>query len=185
MHIHLFFGHISWLCPVVYFCHATVPLENPLWASSDANHPPTFPPFQHQTQTTSSVSRSRSWLVSKPGQRSEYQHHHRHNHRHHHHYEYLKSSSSSPASASLWSWSQHCAGKVSGPYELWWWEVLTMIILTIEDVMVEIEDAGWKQVTKTEDKSSIKEEEVRSLFNMIDKDKSGSLSKRVTRRSFP
>ena len=58
-----------------------------------------------------------------------------------------------------------------------------MIILTIEDVMVEIEDAGWKQVTKTEDKSSIKEEEVRSLFNMIDKDKSGSLSKRVTRRS--
>lgn len=60
-----------------------------------------------------------------------------------------------------------------------------MIILTIEDVMVEIEDAGWKQVTKTEDKSSIKEEEVRSLFNMIDKDKSGSLSKRVTRRSFP
>ena len=59
-----------------------------------------------------------------------------------------------------------------------------MIILTIEDVMVEIEDAGWKQVTKTEDKSSIKEEEVRSLFNMIDKDKSGSLSKRVTRRSF-
>ena len=60
-----------------------------------------------------------------------------------------------------------------------------MIIFTIEDVMVEIEDAGWKQVTKTEDKSSIKEEEVRSLFNMIDKDKSGSLSKRVTRRSFP
>ena len=46
--------------------------------------------------------------------------------------------------------------------------------------MVEIEHAGWKQVGKFEDKSDIKEEEVRSLFNLIDKDKSGSLSKRVT-----
>ena len=45
--------------------------------------------------------------------------------------------------------------------------------------MVEIEDAGWKQVGKTEDKSAIKEEEVRTLFNLIDKDRSGSLSKRV------
>ena len=45
--------------------------------------------------------------------------------------------------------------------------------------MVEIEDAGWRQVGKTEDKSAIKEEEVRTLFNLIDKDRSGSLSKRV------
>ena len=49
--------------------------------------------------------------------------------------------------------------------------------------MVEIEDAGWRQVSKTEDKSAIKEEEVRTLFNMIDKDRSGSLSKRVRSRT--
>ena len=45
--------------------------------------------------------------------------------------------------------------------------------------MIEIEDAGWRQVGKTEDRSAVKEEEVRTLFNMIDKDRSGSLSKRV------
>jgi len=50
-------------------------------------------------------------------------------------------------------------------------------------VMVEIEDAGWRQVTKTEDKSAIKEEEVRTLFNMIDKDRSGSLSKREAKKA--
>ena len=51
--------------------------------------------------------------------------------------------------------------------------------ITMQAVLVEIESAGWKQVGKTEDKSDIKEEEVRSLFNLIDKDKSGSLSRRV------
>ena len=51
--------------------------------------------------------------------------------------------------------------------------------------MVEIEDAGWRQVGKTEDKSAIKEEEVRTLFNLIDKDRSGSLSKRVRREARP
>ena len=30
--------------------------------------------------------------------------------------------------------------------------------------MVEIEDAGWRQVGKTEDKSAIKEEEVSNLL---------------------
>ena len=49
--------------------------------------------------------------------------------------------------------------------------------------MVEIEDAGWRQVSKSEDKSGIKEEDVRTLFNMIDKDRSGSLSKRVRRQT--
>ena len=53
------------------------------------------------------------------------------------------------------------------------------IRLFLQAVMVEIEDAGWRQVAKTEDRSAIKEEEVRTLFNMIDKDRSGSLSKRV------
>ena len=43
--------------------------------------------------------------------------------------------------------------------------------LFLQAVMVEIEDAGWRQVSKTEDKSAIKEEEVRTLFNMIDKDR--------------
>ena len=51
--------------------------------------------------------------------------------------------------------------------------------LFLQAVLVEIEDAGWRQVSKTEDKSAIKEEEVRTLFNLIDKDRSGSLSKRV------
>ena len=51
--------------------------------------------------------------------------------------------------------------------------------------MVEIEDAGWRQVSKSEDKSGIKEEEVRTLFNMIDKDRSGSLSKRVRVQTNP
>jgi hypothetical protein len=46
--------------------------------------------------------------------------------------------------------------------------------------MTEVSQAGWKKVdVKTE--TGIKEEEVRSLFNMIDKDKSGSLSLRVGR----
>ena len=55
----------------------------------------------------------------------------------------------------------------------------TQNYLRLQAVLVEIEDAGWRQVTKSEDKSAIKEEEVRTLFNLIDKDRSGSLSKRV------
>ena len=45
--------------------------------------------------------------------------------------------------------------------------------------MAQIQGAGWKQCDQPEDKSSIKEEEVRALFNMIDKDGSGELTKRV------
>ena len=46
-------------------------------------------------------------------------------------------------------------------------------------MLVEIQGAGWRQCEQPGDKSSIKEEEVRALFNMIDKDGSGELTKRV------
>ena len=46
--------------------------------------------------------------------------------------------------------------------------------------MMEVTEAGWRKVEGKENTAtSIKEEEVRSLFNMIDKDKSGTLSLRV------
>ena len=45
--------------------------------------------------------------------------------------------------------------------------------------MIEIQNAGWKQCGQVEDKSQIQEEEILALFNMIDKDGSGSLTKRV------
>ena len=47
--------------------------------------------------------------------------------------------------------------------------------------MAEIQDAGWKQCEKLDDKSMIKEDEIKVLFDMIDKDGSGSLTKRVSR----
>ena len=43
--------------------------------------------------------------------------------------------------------------------------------------MKKLTESGWKKV----DAESIKEEDIRALFDMIDKDRSGSLSKRVTR----
>ena len=46
-------------------------------------------------------------------------------------------------------------------------------------MLAEIQGAGWRQCEQPEDRSSIKEEEVRALFNMIDKDGSGELTKRV------
>ena len=49
--------------------------------------------------------------------------------------------------------------------------------------MAEIQEAGWKQCEKVEDKSGIKEEEIKALFDMIDKDGSGSLTRRVS--TFP
>merc|ERR1719410_1533754 len=49
-------------------------------------------------------------------------------------------------------------------------------------VMIEIQNAGWKQCGQVDDKSQIQEEEILALFNMIDKDGSGSLTKRETRR---
>ena len=57
----------------------------------------------------------------------------------------------------------------------------TSIFLTlfIKAVLIEIQDAGWKRFDKSDDKSAIKEEEILALFNLIDKDGSGSLTKRV------
>jgi len=50
-------------------------------------------------------------------------------------------------------------------------------------VLKQIQGAGWKQCEPPEDRSSIKEEEVRALFNMIDKDGSGELTKRETKKA--
>ena len=43
--------------------------------------------------------------------------------------------------------------------------------------MKKFTEAGWKQA---ETKDNIDEEEIKALFDMIDKDKSGSLSMRVS-----
>lgn len=51
--------------------------------------------------------------------------------------------------------------------------------------MAEIQEAGWKQCEKVDDKSGIKEEEIKALFDMIDKDGSGSLTRRVSTFAFP
>lgn len=45
--------------------------------------------------------------------------------------------------------------------------------------MSQVKEAGWKQADKIEDKASIKEDEVKTIFNLIDKDGSGTLSRRV------
>ena len=42
-------------------------------------------------------------------------------------------------------------------------------------MMKKITESGWKKV----ESDTVKEEDIRALFDMIDKDKSGSLSKRV------
>ena len=42
-------------------------------------------------------------------------------------------------------------------------------------MMRKITEAGWKKA----ESENVKEEDIRALFDMIDKDKSGSLSKRV------
>ena len=52
-------------------------------------------------------------------------------------------------------------------------------------MLTEVAEAGWKKVEVKDNTASIKEDEVRSLFNMIDKDKSGSLSLRVGTHSQP
>ena len=44
-------------------------------------------------------------------------------------------------------------------------------------MMKEVTDAGWKKVNNSD---QIKEEDIRALFEMIDRDKSGSLSLRVS-----
>ena len=45
-------------------------------------------------------------------------------------------------------------------------------------MLSEVESAGWRKVGSG-GKDGIKEEEIKSLFDMIDKDRSGSLSVRV------
>ena len=54
------------------------------------------------------------------------------------------------------------------------------MIFELKGVMIEIQNAGWKQCGQVDDKSQIQEEEILALFNMIDKDGSGSLTKRVS-----
>ena len=50
----------------------------------------------------------------------------------------------------------------------------------MQGVLEQIQGAGWRQCEQTEDKASIREEEVRALFSIIDKDGSGELTKRVS-----
>ena len=45
----------------------------------------------------------------------------------------------------------------------------------LQVMMKKITEAGWKKA----ESENVKEEDIRALFDMIDKDKSGSLSKRV------
>ena len=47
-----------------------------------------------------------------------------------------------------------------------------------QTLLTEISAAGWVQVGRI-DRKEIKEEEVRALFNMIETDKSGFLTKKV------
>ena len=49
-------------------------------------------------------------------------------------------------------------------------------IPTVQTVLQALSDNGWNRAEKTQ---NIKDEEVKSLFNLIDKDKSGFLSMRV------
>ena len=46
-------------------------------------------------------------------------------------------------------------------------------------VMLEVAENGWKKVG-SEEEIGITDEEIRTLFNLIDKDKSGQLSTRVS-----
>ena len=48
-----------------------------------------------------------------------------------------------------------------------------------QKVLSEVESAGWKKHGNVDGKGDITEEEIKSLFNMIDRDRSGSLSVRV------
>ena len=60
-------------------------------------------------------------------------------------------------------------------------EILIFLIFPInlmenlQVMMKKITESGWKKV----ESDTVKEEDIRALFDMIDKDKSGSLSKRV------
>ena len=45
----------------------------------------------------------------------------------------------------------------------------------MQDMMKKMTEAGWRKA----EVENVKEEDIRALFDLIDKDKSGSLSKRV------
>ena len=49
----------------------------------------------------------------------------------------------------------------------------------LQEMMKAVTEAGWRKA----DPENIKEEDIRALFDMIDRDRSGSLSKRVLRFS--
>ena len=46
---------------------------------------------------------------------------------------------------------------------------------TLQDMMKKMTEAGWRKA----EVENVKEEDIKALFDLIDKDKSGSLSKRV------
>ena len=47
-----------------------------------------------------------------------------------------------------------------------------------KDIMAELEEAGWKKAEEKK-KEEITEADMRAIFNLVDIDKSGSVSKRV------
>ena len=55
---------------------------------------------------------------------------------------------------------------------------LQSLILSFQKMMNSLTQLGWQKV-ETSKENDINEEDIRALFNMIDKDKSGSLSLRV------
>ena len=50
-----------------------------------------------------------------------------------------------------------------------------MMMMNLQMMVKKLTDSGWKKV----DTEEVKEEDIRALFDMIDKDRSGSLSLRV------
>ena len=52
-------------------------------------------------------------------------------------------------------------------------------MLFLQTVMCSLADSGWSRCKK--DKESVTEAEVKHLFDMIDRDKSGALTMRVSR----
>ena len=51
----------------------------------------------------------------------------------------------------------------------------------LKEVMRKMNDKGWSKETKAADQ--ISEEEIRKVFDIVDKDNSGSLSKREAKRA--
>ena len=55
-------------------------------------------------------------------------------------------------------------------------------MLFLQTVMCSLADSGWSRCKK--DKESVTEAEVKHLFDMIDRDKSGALTMRVSRQTW-